>query len=83
MEQATQIRQPWRATLRTAVQALVGLAFLWGGIVETLGLDPNAGWVALSLAVSTGVTRVMALPGVEEWLQTYMPFLAASSRHPK
>jgi hypothetical protein len=76
----TQSKYPLRATLRTIFQALVGAAFLWGGIVTTLGLDPNVGWVSLSLAITAGVTKVMAIPGVEEWLQRYLPFLSAKPK---
>lgn len=72
----TQVHRPWRATARTVFQAVIGLAAIWGLVVHTLGL-PAWGWVPLSLAVAAGVTRVMALPGVEAWLQRFLPFLAA------
>lgn len=74
---ATQVRRPWRATVRTVFQAVVGLAAMWAVIVETIGLDPGVEWVAASLAVTGAMTRVMALPAVEAWLSKFAPFLAA------
>jgi hypothetical protein len=31
-------------------------------------------------AISAGVTRVMALPGVNAWLTRFLPFLAAEPK---
>lgn len=71
---------PWRRTARTVFQAAVGLAAL-APFVYTAATqqEPEAayGGFATALAVSAGVTRVMALPGVEQWLQRFLPFLAA------
>jgi hypothetical protein len=74
------VKRPWRATLRSVFQALVGFAAMWGVIVEAIGLDPSWQWVATSLAVTGAVTRVMALPGVEKWLERFLPFLAADPK---
>ena len=76
----TQVRRPWRSTTRTVFQAIVGLAAAWALIVEALGLDPGLQWVAASLAVTGGLTRVMALPAVEVWLATFLPWLAAEPK---
>ena len=34
----------------------------------------------MSLAVTGGLTRVMALPAVEVWLATFLPWLAAEPK---
>ena len=77
---ATQVRRPWRATVRTVFQALLGFASMWAVIVQTLGLDPSWQWVSASLAVTAGVTRVMALPAVEAFLRQFFPWLAAEPK---
>ncbi len=78
MTQPTQVRRPWRSTVRTAFQALVALAVLFPILVETAGLDPASfPWLAVPLAVAAGFARVMALPQVEAFLRRFAPFLAA------
>ncbi len=67
--QVTQAQHPWRATVRTVVAFVIGLAAIWGLIVEAAGVDPELPVVSLSLAVAGGVTRVLALPGVEALLR--------------
>lgn len=78
----TQVQRPWRATVRTIVQALIGLAVLVPVLVQALGLEHAAPWIAGVLAVSSAVTRVMALPAVEEWLRRFVPWLAADTEPP-
>lgn len=73
---STQEQAPWRATARTLFAALIGLASMWALVVEALGLDQGIPWVAASLAVTGAVTRLMALPAVNNWLRRYMPWLA-------
>ncbi len=73
----TQVRRPWRSTVRTIFQATVSLAAMWGLIIEVLNL-PDWAWVGTSVAVAGGITRLMALPAVEEWLRRFFPFLAAA-----
>lgn len=73
--QVTQAQHPWRATFRSIVAFLIGLAAIWGLVIEAAGVDPTFGPIALSLAVAGGVTRVLALPGVEELLRR-TPFLS-------
>lgn len=34
--------------------------------------------VAQAVTVATAVTRVLALPGVDAWLRTYLPWLAST-----
>ena len=78
----TQVAHPWRASLRTAVAVLLGLALVlpivWAIIGEELG---KVGWVipepvgtvvgviiAAVTAAAAIVTRVMAIPAVSDWL---------------
>lgn len=75
---ATQIRRPWRSTVRTAFQILSGLLPMLPLIVDASGIDEAAPGVAGALAISSAVTRVMALPAVEQFLQRFAPFLAAN-----
>lgn len=79
----TQVRRPWRATLRTAFQALVALAALApliaAAIEEATGYDlDGVPFVVTVLACAAAVARVMALPAVEVFLRTFVPFLAAA-----
>ena len=76
----TQVRRPWRATLRTAFAALVALAAMAPVLVDAAGLDPaRLPWLAGVLAVCAAVTRVLALPGVEAWLRRFAPWLSADA----
>ena len=70
-EKTTQTRYPWRATART------GLAFITGAALSAPVLytavtneSPEAATGAglLALSISAAVTRVMAVPFVNEWL---------------
>lgn len=79
---ATQVRRPWRSTVRTAFQVFVGLAPMVPAIVHASGLNEAAPPVAGAIAISSGVTRIMALPGVESFLQRWVPWLAATPRPP-
>lgn len=77
----TQVKRPWRATARTVLQGLLGFLALLPFIVRDSGLDPEVyPWLGGILAVAAVVTRVMALPQVEAFLQKYVPFLAATPR---
>lgn len=79
----TQVRRPWRSTARTLFQALVALAVLFPILVENTGLDAeDAPWLAIPLAVAATLTRLMALPQVEDFLARFLPFLAAAPQPP-
>jgi hypothetical protein len=67
-ERTTQTRYPWRATLRTVLAFVVGLAASWAVVIQAAGVDPGLEWVSASVAVAAGVTRIMAVPFVNEWL---------------
>ena len=81
----TQVAHPWRASFRTAVAVLLGLALVlpivWAIIGEELG---KVGWaipepigtvvgviIAAITAAAAIVTRVMAIPAVSDWLTRF------------
>jgi hypothetical protein len=76
IQPATQVRHPWRATVRTVFAGtLAGLSLLPEIVAEAhIGTVPT---VVQVLVVTGAVTRVLALPGVNGWLGTYVPWLAA------
>ncbi|WP_405475603.1 hypothetical protein [Paenarthrobacter ilicis] len=74
--ESTQTAHPWRATVRTAFAAVVGLAAAWGLIVGAAGVDPGLEWVSGSVAIAAGITRVMALPAVDNLIRQFVPWLA-------
>lgn len=75
----TQTRHPWRATARTVVAAGLGALSLLPTVAVAAGVD-TVPLVAQAVAVSAAVTRVMALPGVDAWLRSYVPWLASAPR---
>lgn len=66
----TQTVHPWRASLRTTIEAIIGLAALFPAIVAAIGHVPP--WLAPILAgaaaVAGAVTRIATIPGVNAWL---------------
>lgn len=78
----TQMRYPWKSTLRTVFQALVALATLIPLVVTGVYDDgDNLPAVVAQLLVVCGlVSRVMAMPAVEEFLRRFVPFLAAAAK---
>lgn len=69
-----------RRMIRTAFQAFVSLCIIAPLIYQAaLNQDPKlaTGWLALALGIASGVSRVMALPGVEAFLQNHVSWLAA------
>jgi len=77
MTQPTQVRHPWRATLRTLVAFVVALLSLLPTIAAVGHVDTVA-WVVQLLAVAGAVTRILAIPGVNALIQRYVPWLAAA-----
>lgn len=79
----TQTRHPWRATARTIFQVVPALAALVPFVLEAISngdpalLGPGA---TAALAVAGAITRVMALPQVEEFLQNHLSWLAAEPK---
>lgn len=71
---------PWQRTLRTVFQALIGLAVMLPVLVSQAGLDGSKWpWLVTVLAVAAFVTRIMAIPAVEVFLATYLPWLSATA----
>ncbi len=73
---STQTAHPWRATVRTVFAFIVGLAAAWALIIQAAGIDPGLEWVTGSVAIAAGITRVMALPAVDDLIRRFLPFLA-------
>ncbi|WP_030383618.1 hypothetical protein [Streptomyces sp. NRRL S-241] len=61
-----------RRTLRTLVQTTLALAVLLPSIVGAAGIPASLPWVAAALAVAGGTARVMALPGVQDLLPSWL-----------
>ncbi|MCY0921370.1 hypothetical protein ABT160_10815 [Streptomyces sp. NPDC001941] len=61
-----------RRTLRTVVQTVLALAAGLPLIIDAAGIPQTAAGVGLALAVAGGVTRVMALPVVENVLPAWL-----------
>lgn len=67
----SQVRHPWRSVLRSVIQ--IGLPLLAGApliYTAATGHDPGeaTGAAVAVLAVAAGITRVMALPVVDQFL---------------
>lgn len=90
---STQERNPRSAVARTFF-AILALAPLLNGVllatVEALKpyevylpawLFPALNGILVAIAALTAlVTRVLAVPGVNDWLRTYLPFLAPEDK---
>jgi hypothetical protein len=77
----TQVRRPWRATIRTAFQAALALATLIPFVVSGVYGDAETpALVTQVVLVAAAVSRVMALPQVEVFLRTFAPFLSAAPK---
>lgn len=79
MQDTTQLQHPWRATVRTAVAALVALAaaapIIYEAVFQT-SPELATGALAGALAVAAAVTRLAALPAVQEFTERFIPWLA-------
>lgn len=74
---STQVRRPWRAVVRTAFQLVVALAALLPFVVEAAEIPSTVPAVAAVLVVAGAITRVMALPQVDAFLERFVPWLAS------
>lgn len=72
----TQVRHPWRTTLRTVLVAILALLPVLPALADAADVD-HLPVVASILTVTAAITRVMALPAVSRWLDTFIPWLAA------
>ncbi|WP_306365429.1 hypothetical protein [Nocardia sp. CC227C] len=79
-DDASQVRYPWRATVRTVFQLVVGVATAMPAIIAASGLPETAAGVGVALAVSAAITRVMAIPAVDTALRVWAPWLAAEPK---
>jgi hypothetical protein len=82
---ATQSKHPWRAVARTVFAAVVSLAAMAPLVYQAATQHDPAqagGWSAVALAISAGITRVLAVPAVNVFLQRFLPFLAAEPADP-
>ncbi len=75
----TQVARPWRATFRTVFQGAVAAAAIVPLVLSTAGIAP-VGVAAIVIAIAGAITRIMALPAVEEFLENYIPILAAKPK---
>lgn len=91
----TQVANPGRAVIRTALAVLIGLVAALptlNGVLAALQaylaeqaevVIPTWVWLAVNgtaallLFVSGLITRVLAVPGVNEWVKAHLPALAA------
>ena len=81
MAEATQVKHPNRATLRTIFQGAIALAAILPLILTSAGIPP-VGLAGILIGVAGAITRIMAIPAVESFLETYLPFLAAKKSDP-
>lgn len=79
MSAPTQVARPWRSSIRTAVQLALALATLVPFVVTGIYGSADAAPVAVAqvLGAATTFARIMALPAVETFLATWLPWLAA------
>ncbi|MFE1731658.1 hypothetical protein ACFW6X_16075 [Streptomyces bacillaris] len=61
-----------RRTLRTIVQTALALAAGLPLIIDAAGIPQTAAGVGLALAIAGGITRVMALPVVDNLLPQWL-----------
>ena len=80
VQPSPQTRYPWRATDRTAFAFLARLATAWALIIQAAGIDPGLEWASTSLAIAAGITRIMALPAVDDLIRRFVPWLAPDTK---
>jgi hypothetical protein len=73
----TQVKYPWRSTVRSVFQFIVGLCALIPLLLNADGGAQHTGAVAVALTVAGAVTKIMAMPQVEDFLEAHIPWLAA------
>lgn len=73
---SSQSRRPWRAVARTTATAAIALLPILPKIADAADID-HIPIVVIILAIAAAITRVIAIPEVDDWLDTYLPWLAA------
>jgi hypothetical protein len=82
---ATQTNHPWRATVRTVIQAVIAAAAaapLVYTAVTQASPGSSTGAVAVFLTAAGAVTRVSALPAVDRFIRKFIPWLAPDPAGP-
>ncbi|GGR38029.1 hypothetical protein GCM10010497_46180 [Streptomyces cinereoruber] len=69
-----------KRTVRTVLQTALGIAIVLPAIVSAAGIPQALPWVAGALAVAGALTRVMALPGVQRLLPSWLRTTEARDR---
>ncbi len=59
---------PWVRTFRTSLQALCGLLPVVPVLIGALGVSTTVGVGAAVIAVAAVLTRVMAIPEIDAWV---------------
>lgn len=72
----SQVRRPWRTTVRTVMAAAGGLLPLLPEISRAAGIDTIPVVVSI-LTVTAALTRIFAIPEVDAWMDRYFPYLSA------
>ena len=67
----SQTTYPWRATVRTVLAAVISIAAVWGLVVQAAGVDETTPVVATTIAVAGAITRIMAIPAVNDLLTRF------------
>lgn len=75
-EKPTQARHPWKATARSVAAALLALLPALPEIAKQAGIE-TIPLVASVLAITAAVTRILAIPEVDRWMDRYLPGLSA------
>lgn len=79
----TQCAHPWRAVIRTIlalIGAIASAAPLIYVAISQQSPELATGAAAQVLAMAAAITRILALPVVEDFLQRFLPWLAAAAR---
>lgn len=77
VESPTQVEYPWKATVRTVFAVTVAVLTLIPVVAVTAGISTQFAVVQV-VAVAGAITRVLALPQVNDFLKTFVPWLAAN-----
>ena len=73
----TQVRYPWRATVRTTIVAGIALLPLLPDMARAAGIETVPAVVTI-LAGAAAVQRVIAVPGVDRWLRDHGGILSTA-----
>lgn len=74
----TQIIHPWREVARSAIAFSIGFIPVGTALVVTMGWQDATPFISSFLAFGAAVTRVMAMPVTETFLNRHAPWLSAS-----